>query len=160
MRAIMIVIALLASIPAAASEISPIQLELAAWCGAKTTVLQRMGERFAAVECVKGAQTAYVLGEAAAPFAAQVVVDLRQENIEVSYSFMVKVMRHILDDKEWPDAQRFIEKCLNTLYVPEKKELRLGTHSISLQRNSDVMMTMIVARRPKPWHDAFDPWKD
>jgi len=133
---------------------------LAAWCGAKSTVHQRMGERFAAIDCVKGAQTAYILGEVTAPFAAKAVVDLRSENIEASHYFMEKITHYILDKKEWPDARRFIEKCLKTLYISERKELGLGKHSISLQRNSDVMMTMIVARRPKPWHDAFDPWKD
>ncbi|RAU21428.1 hypothetical protein CU669_13455 [Paramagnetospirillum kuznetsovii] len=140
-------------------DISPLQGDLSALCGAKAVVSGEGATRSAYVECRSRMQGVHVIGPGAEPVAVEATVDLRPKNTGDSHVFMVKVMRNLLDDKDWPEGQCFIESCLKKLYVPEAKERRFGAYSMRLERTSDVMMTMIIAKGAKAYHPALDPWK-
>lgn len=157
MRAIMIAIALLAIAPTSASEISPIQLQLAAWCGAKATVAAESGGmREAYVACTPDRQSVHVVGPAAAPVAMRAQVDMRPQNVMRSKEFIVRLVREMLDEKQAPGAMRFIDKAFSELYPGESKEARFGRHAVKIERASDVMITMVVAEGVKAHHKAFE----
>lgn len=95
-------------------------------------------------------------GPAEKPDALQVQVDLRSENVARSRQLLVTMARELLEDKDAPEAERFVSAQLGRLVSGESAERRFGGYAVKLTRRSDVMATLVVAKGAKPTHKAFE----
>lgn len=141
---------------AAAQEISPLQVQLAAWCGAKWVVSGTGQDRLSSGECSGNRQLVMLAGPAEKPVALQAQVDLRHENIARSRQLLVSLARELLDDRDAPEAERFVSIQLGRMVSGESAERRFGGYTLRLTRNSDVMATLVVAKGTKATHRAFE----
>lgn len=148
--------AAVAAMGAVAQEVSPLQLQLAAWCGAKFTVAGAGAERVSYGDCAGNRQAVMLAGPAERPDALQAQVDLRPENVARSRKMLLTVARELVADKDAPAAERFVEEKLPQLKAGESAEKRFGDYAAKLTRNSDVMATLVVAKGSKPTHKAFE----
>lgn len=137
-------LAVLFASPAYAADFSVAEGHFSATYGVTFAVDGQGAQRQASGFAASNRQGVRLFGPADAYSSAEAQVDWRPANQADSKAFLITVVRSLVPEKAWADAEAFVSNGLGDLKPGGKTTRKAGGRALELQRISDVMIKLTV----------------